>query len=170
MLKIFNDLEPFFKDNYRRINVREYARIISISPPSASKLLNQYKNEGLLKEEHHKKYIYYFANKESKIFVNLSKIYWLIQIENSGLIEYLKKELVTPIIILFGSFSKAEVTQNSDIDLTIFTNSTKNLYLDNFERKLQRRIQLFLFKGREEVKNKELLNNILNGLLLDSGW
>ena len=51
MLTIFNNLKPFFEDNYRRISVREYARIIKISPPSASKLLNNLEKEGLLTKE-----------------------------------------------------------------------------------------------------------------------
>ena len=170
MLKIFNDLKPFFKDNYRRINVREYARIVNISAPSASKLLSNFYKEGLLKKEYEKNYIYYFAKKESKLFVDLSRIFWFLQIENSGLIEYLQKELINQTIILYGSFSKAEVTQNSDIDLAIFTISKKNLYLENFERKLQRRIQVFIFKNRDDVKNNELLNNILNGYVILGGW
>lgn len=48
MLKIINDLTPFFEDCYREISVREYARIMSISPPTASKLLSYYCSEKLL--------------------------------------------------------------------------------------------------------------------------
>lgn len=170
MLKIFNDLEPFFKDNYRRINVREYARIQNISPPSASKLLGQFEEEKLLKKEPEKNYIYYFANKESKTLINLSRIYWQTKIEESGLVGHLQKELANPLIVLFGSFSKAEITQNSDVDLAVFTVSEKNLYLENFERKVSRKIQVFKFKNMKDVENKDLLNNILNGFVICGRW
>ena len=36
---------PFFQDCYRRINVREYSRLMKISPPTASKLLSSYSQE-----------------------------------------------------------------------------------------------------------------------------
>jgi len=168
MLKILNNLIPFFKDNYRRINVREYARITGISPPSASKLLNNYKKEGLLKKEKEKNYIYYTANKESKIFIELSRIYWHTKIKESGLLEHLEKELINPLIILFGSFSKAEITQNSDIDIAIFTKTKKQANLEKFEKKLNRKIQAFQFT--EKAKNKELQNNIQNGFILEGSW
>ena len=71
MLKIFNDLEPFFKDNYRRINVREYARLLNISPPSASKLLKLYTKEGLLVLEEDKNFLNFSVNKENNLFIHL---------------------------------------------------------------------------------------------------
>ncbi|PIN77639.1 hypothetical protein COV15_01785 [Candidatus Woesearchaeota archaeon CG10_big_fil_rev_8_21_14_0_10_34_12] len=170
MLKIFNDLKPFFEDNYRRINIREYARTTNISPPSASKLLDYFRNQGLLKMEKDKNYIYYVANKNSKIFIELSRTYWHQLIEKTGIFDYLEKELLNPLIILFGSFSKAEVTNSSDIDLAIFSISKKSVNLEKFEKKLNRKIQSFSYKSKEEVKNKGLLNNIFNGFVLRGSW
>ena len=161
---------PFFEDNYRRINVREYARIQKISPPTASKLLDGYYQERILKKEQDKNYIYYYANKESNIFIELSRIYWHIKLKKSGLIDSLKKELLNPVIILFGSLSKAEVHPNSDIDLAVFTVSKKKIDMAYFEKKLKREIQLFVFKTRDNVKNKNLLNNILNGYKIEGNW
>lgn len=165
MLKIFNELEPFFKDNYERINVREYSRRTKMSPPTASKLLSEYEREGFLKKEKDKMYIYYVANKENKQFILLSRIYWQISFEK--LTEYLKEELVSPVIILFGSFSKAEINKNSDVDIAVFSVSVKQLKLDKFEEKLKRKIQLFMFHSEHDVKNKELLKNIYNGHLME---
>ena len=121
MLKIFNNLEPFFQDDYRRINVREYARIEKISAPSASALLKNLEKEVLLFKEEEKNYIYYSANRENKIFIDLSRVYWFMKFKEIGLINHFEKELIDPLIILFGSFCKAEIKSNSDIDLAIFT-------------------------------------------------
>ncbi len=170
MLKIFNALRPFFENNYRRINVREYARIQKMSPPTASKLLQSYQKEGILKKEEEKQYFYYFANKESDLFIDLSRVYWKIVLEDSGLIKALSEKLLSPVIIIFGSLSKAEVKEDSDIDIAIFTATRKELNVNEFEKKLKRKIQLFLFKDRENVKNTELLNNILNGYKLRGNW
>lgn len=170
MINILKELKPFFEDNYRRINVREYARIMKISPPTASILLKRFLKEGLLKKEVDKQYMYYFANKENVIFIGLSRIYWLSYFKSSGLIDLFEKELVSPVVILFGSLSKAETKIDSDIDLAIFTSSKNELNLNEFENKLKRKIQLFKFKSREDVTNNELLNNILDGYLLVGRW
>ncbi len=170
MLKIINDLEPFFKDNYKRINIREYARIRGVSPPSASKLLSSFEKEKLLIREEEKNYIYYFADKESKLFIELSKIYWYLQFKRIGLFEHLEQTLTNPLVILFGSFSKAEIKPNSDIDLAIFAVFKTKLTFEKFEKKLGHKIQLFVYKTMGDVKNKELLNNILNGYILLGDW
>src|SRR3989338_2782500 len=127
MLKIFNDLEPFFRDNYRRISVREYSRMLKISPPSASTLLEQYHKEGILNKEEERNYIFYFASRDNIVFVHLSKIFWSIELRKSGIMDYLERGLVNPLIILFGSFSKAEVKKGSDIDVAIFTSVEKRI-------------------------------------------
>jgi len=168
MLKIINSLNPFFEDCYRRINVREYARIMKISPPTASKLLEKYNKEGLLKKEKDRIYINYFANKDSGVFIDLSRIYWSKKLKE--LVDYLDNELLDSVVILFGSVSKAEVNNNSDIDLAIFTPIKKEINLDIFETKLNKKIQIFKFSERSSVNSPELLNNILNGYILRGTW
>ncbi len=170
MLKIFNNLEPFFEDNYRRINVREYARLSKISPPSASKVLSQLHKEALLNREKERNYIYFSANQESPAFVILSRAYWLLRLKKIGLTDYMEKNLINPLIILFGSFSKAEVKRDSDIDIAVFTPSKTQINSETFERGLKHKIQIFIFRNKEEVKNKELLNNILNGFIIAGNW
>ena len=169
MLNIFNGLKPFFKDNYRRISVREYARLKRISPPTASKLLEDYKRKGVLKKEREKQYIYYSADRESRLFIELSRVYWRLKLERAGLIELLENEFLNPVAILFGSLSKAEAKKDSDIDIAVFAASKKRVNLGRIEKKLKRKIQVFVFKDRD-VKNRELLNNILNGFIICGSW
>lgn len=165
MLKIFNDLEPFLNDNYRRISIREYARIRKISPPSSSVLLNGLFKEGLLIKEEERNYIFFAANRENLLFIHLSRAYWYIQLKKSGLLDYLTKELVNPLVMLFGSFSKAEVTQNSDIDIAIKARK-KKLDVSKFEKKLGRAIQIIFY---DEAKIN-LHNSILNGFIVEGSW
>ena len=168
MLKIINNLKPFFEDCYRRINVREYARIMKISPPTASKLLARYKKEGLLKKEDDRIYINYFANKDNKTFIDLSRIYWSEKLKE--LVDHLDNKLLDSVLVLFGSLSKAEVNKNSDIDLAIFTLTKKEIDINSFEKKLGRRIQIFRFSERSSVSSQELLSNILHGYILRGNW
>lgn len=162
MLEIINNLAPFFEDCYRRISVREYSKIIKVSPPTASKILMEYYKEGLLKRQEDRNYLFFFANKENKVFIGLSKIYWMDRLKE--VVEYIENKTVNPTIILFGSLSKAEVTPESDIDIAIIS-SKKNISLEDYEKKLKRKIQVFWFDNLSKIP-KELKNNILNGYSL----
>ena len=163
MLKILNDLAPFFEDCYRRINVREYSRLMKISPPTASKILSGLNKNGLLLIERDRNYIFFYANKDNKIFVDLSRIYWRIKLND--LTDFLDKTLTNPTIILFGSLSKAETKEDSDIDIAIFSHK-KSLDLVNYEKKLKRKLQLFHFNSIKDIENEELTNSIINGYIL----
>lgn len=163
MLNIINNLSPFFEDCYRRINVREYSRLMKISPPTASKLLFEYSKRGILMISKDKNYIYYYANKDSRDFIDISRIYWRNKL--SEILDYLNRQLLSPTIILFGSLSKAEVKIDSDIDLCIIANK-KEVSLNKFEKKLKRRIQTFFFNSIKDINNPELRNNIINGYVL----
>jgi predicted nucleotidyltransferase len=170
MLKIINNLKPFIEDNYRLVNIREYARIQKVTPPTASRILSSFHKEGLLKKENNKQYIYYYADKESPLFIDLSRIYWKISLQRSDIINLIEEEFLNPVIILFGSLSKAEAKQDSDIDLAVFSITKKEVRLEKYEKKLKRKIQLMLFQKRDDVKNTELLNNILNGYIIAGSW
>ncbi len=164
MLNIINNLQPFFIDCYRRINVREYARLMKISPPTASKVLSEFNNKGLLLIEKDRNYIFYYANKNSKDFIDLSRIYWRLKLQD--FIDHINKNLLNPNVILFGSLAKAETKKDSDIDLCILS-SKKEFDASNFEKKLKRKINILYFSSIKEIANPELKENILNGYILN---
>jgi predicted nucleotidyltransferase len=169
MLKIINSLAPFFEDNYRRIHIREYARIQKISAPTSSKLLDFLNKENLLKKVIDKMYFYYFANKDSDLFKDYQRIYFKTLLKKCGLIDYINYETLNPVIILFGSTANSEAKTDSDIDIAVFTKSNKKLDIKKFEKKIKREINIMLFKDLKEVPEK-LMKNILNGYQLEGKW
>jgi len=164
MLNIINNLKPFIEDCYRRINVREYSRLMKISPPTASKLLSELSKEGILLAEKDRNYIFYHANKTDKIFIDLSRIYWKLKLNK--IVNFLNQNLTNPTIILFGSLSKAETKNDSDVDICILGHK-KEISLKGIEEDLKRKIQLFFFSSIGDIKNKELANSIINGHILE---
>lgn len=164
MLKIINDLSPFIEDCYNELGVREYSRIMKITPPTASKLLKEFESEGLLKKRMDKGYLLFRANRENPTLKDLAKIYWRQKLKE--VIEYLNSHLYEPVIILFGSLTKLETKKDSDIDVAIFTNINKKINLEKFEKSLKRKIQLFRFKSLADINSKELKMNILNSYIL----
>ena len=160
MLKIFNNLSPFFEYNYREISVREYSRIIKISAPTASTVLKKYAKEGLLISKQERNHILYRLNRQSYFSLDLQKAYYRIKLNK--LVEYLTIHFNYCTIILFGSLIKGETIINSDIDLFINT-TNKDIILSKFEKKFNRKIQLHF---KSELRNKNLENNIKLGIVL----
>jgi len=162
MLNIFNELQVFFNDCYRRVSVREYAKIARVSPPTASKILQNYEKEGILTKEIDRGYHFYSAHRDNIVFLHLSRLYWAQRL--GSIAKHLEHELIDPTIILFGSLAKAEATQSSDVDIALF--ASKDIDIHRFEKELGRPIQLFRYKSLKEIKNRELAANIINGYVL----
>jgi predicted nucleotidyltransferase len=68
---------------------------------------------------------------------------------------------------MFGSYSRGEDVESSDIDIYLETPSKEEIKLEQFEKELGRSIQIFRFKNIQQVKNKDLANNIINGITLN---
>ena len=89
------------------------------------------------------------------------------KIKDSGFLDALNKFYLKPTIILFGSSSLGMDTETSDFDLLVISEKTKKIpNLETFENKLNRKIQLFVVKNIRELRNKHLINNVLNGIVI----
>lgn len=166
-----NILKYFFEEPERQLHIRELSRITKKSPASISKYLNELKKEKILLSEKKFNHIFYKANTEFPLFKTRKLSYNLEQLHTSGLIEYLQDQYNHPqAIILFGSYAKAENNLKSDIDIVIITPLKKQVKTEQFEKKLGHSIQLFIHSHDEiklmATKNKELLNNFINGIIL----
>ncbi|HLC77425.1 MAG TPA: nucleotidyltransferase domain-containing protein [archaeon] len=164
-------LELFVEDSYRKFNVREVARLTKLNPSTASKYLALAHRAKMLKMEKARNFILFSADLEGHAFRDLKVYKNIKKIRNSGLLEFIENELNYPeAIILFGSYAKGENRKDSDIDLFILSESGEKLDIKSFETKLETEIQVFCHSRKEmermKVKNKELLNNILNGIKL----
>jgi predicted nucleotidyltransferase len=158
LLKLFLD-SPI--DSFR---LREIARLTKISPPSVMSYLKEFENEGLIKKQIKRKVPFYTAIRDDSNFILYKKISILFELNNSGLVDYLWDKLFPEAIILYGSFSKGESIENSDIDLFIL-GKDKNLELVDFEKKINKKIHLLFKDSIKDIPN-ELKNNILNGIIL----
>ena len=84
------------------------------------------------------------------------------------MIEYLVSEYSNPVIVIFGSYSKGEDTEESDIDIYIETPSKKEIKIDKFEKILRKEIQIFKQSNLVQIENKHLRNSIINGFCLNN--
>ena len=167
-------LHSFFENSEKEYHIRELAKIVGKSPTTMSKYLDNLKRQGVLESNRKFNHLFYKAADNFK-FKDLKFNYNIKKIRDSGLIEYLVENYNHPeVISLFGSFRKAENFSESDIDLLIISPLKKELNFDKFEKKLGHKIQIFSYTKQSieemKIKNKELLNNFVNGYILYGYW
>jgi len=170
-----NILEIFIKEPEKEFHVRQISKILNKSPTTISKYLKNFEKQGILKSKKKFNHLLFKANTENRSFRQNKLFFNLKLLQDSGLIDFLENELNHPeAIILFGSFAKAENLSSSDIDLLIISPLKKEIDLKKFEKKIGYKIQIFI-RSKEEInkmkeKNKELLNNWVNGILISGYW
>ena len=160
--------EYYFITPTAKLRVREIERKLKLPLPSVIRYCKDLKQEGILKTITTGNVVFYTADRTNEIYLLEKKLFNIKQIHCSGLLNYIKETLNNPAIILFGSYSKGEDTENSDIDLYIETNSKKIINLEKFEKILQRKIQVFKYNNIKKIPNIHLANNIINGITLNS--
>ena len=170
-----NLLKPIIEEPEREFHVRELAKLLGISPMTISRQIKVWKKNGIILQRKLSNHILIKANTDSRKFKECKIQYNFQLLRNSGLIEFLEDQLNNPAaIVLFGSFAKGEDTLHSDIDLFVSTPLKKQLDTQKFEEFLNHKIQLFLYSREETQKmqknNKELLNNIINGITISGFW
>ena len=163
-------LNLFLEDPLKGFKLREISRKIKLGLPSVSTYVKELVKERLIlrKEEHGIKLL--FANRESQLFKKYKIAHNILVLEQSGLLDELEEKYNYPAINLFGSLANGEDRKESDIDLVVISATKKDIDLKKFEKTLKKEIQVLNFTEKEFLelakKNKELLNNIINGIVL----
>ena len=167
MFKEINNLRIFFEEPEREFHLREIARILKKNPVTVKKHLEKFIEKGVLNLKKERKFYFYSSNTENPSYKEIKRQYNRDKLINSNLIDFLKKEFNLPTIILFGSYEKGEDNKNSDVDICIITESRKEVDIKKYEKIINRKIQLHIFKNEEfrklRIKNKNLFNSIING-------
>ncbi len=158
----------FFNEPTKEHYLKEISQKTGIAHTSIKNNLEILKKESIIKEKKYQKgkrsFPVFIANTENINYINNKKINNLIKIFDSGLVDYLRDELMPSAIVLFGSFLRGEDTEESDIDIYISSES-REINLKKFENKLKRKLQLHFKKNFSEFP-LELKNNIINGFTL----
>jgi len=156
-------LQLFFDSPTKQFQFREISRMIKIGLPSVINYVKKLQKEGFVRKEEKGVYGSYTANKTEQ-FKLYKKNDLLIRIYESGLLDHLSDELNPNVIVLFGSTSRGEDIEASDVDLFVLAKE-KELNLKKYERLLKRKIKILFEEDISDIP-KELLNNIINGAVL----
>lgn len=170
-----NILDYFMSNSWKEYHIRELARLTKRSPTTISKHLKMLEKEGLLISYRKLGHLLFKANTNNDSFRDLKKFYNIRRLRETGLIDFLVRTFNEPeAIVLFGSYCRGEDSKDSDIDLLIITPLKDEANLEKFEMSLGHKLHLFLHSNKEiadmKTKNKEFLNNLLNGVVLHGFW
>lgn len=157
-------LKEFFDFPRKSFQMREISRKVKLSQVSVINHLKALQRENLIIKEKKNIYSAFRANRENDEFKILKMQNLIWRIHKCGIISLLDEKIKPNCIVLFGSASRGEDTETSDIDLFIQAKETE-LKLDKYEKSLNRKINV-LFEPDIHDLSKELLNNIINGQVI----
>lgn len=158
-------LQEFFDSPRKNFHLRELSRRLKLAPVSIILHLKALEREGLVSKEKTDLYPTFRANRDDDEFKLLKKQNLVWRLHKGGLVSFLEEKLKPNCIVLFGSASRGEATETSDIDIFVQASGETELDLKKYEKALNRKINL-LFEPNLASLSKELLNNIINGTIL----
>ena len=160
-------MRVIFENPSRGFHLRELSRVAKLSMPAVISATNSLSLNRLISKKKEIHITRVKANLEFPRFVQKKRIFNLERIYDSGILEYLSAKYNFPkAIILFGSYSRGEDTEKSDVDIAVITDKSLNLDLSRFEKFLKRRVSL-----HENRKiSKEFKANLANGIVLEGSW
>ena len=167
MLEKYNKyriLQEFFDYPLKNFQMREISRNTNISQPSVLNHLKSLIKEGLIVKEKNSIYSTYKANRDYDKFKIYKKIDIILKLHDSKFIEYIDENCFPRVIILIGSASIGEDTEQSDIDLYV-DSKTKELNLEKYKKLLKRKINILYEEDFNKI-SPELKNNLINGVIL----
>ena len=162
-------LEFFFRNPSKEFHLRELSRLLKLSMPTIISATDALAKENLIVKIKSNFITKTRANRESIYFIRKKRICNLELICDSGIIDYLLKIYNQPkAIILFGSFSRADDIENSDVDLAVITKKKISLNFPEYEKFLSRSVSIH--EVDLEKISKEFKLNLTNGIILEGSW
>lgn len=162
-------LEIFFENPSKEFHLRKLSRLLKLSMPTIISTTNVLSKEKLITKIKGKVLTKVAANRENIDFVRYKRLYNLEKIYTSGIINYLSNVYNHPKnIILFGSFSRGDDVEGSDIDIAIITKKKLSLNLLKYEKILEKGINIHEIDL--DGVSKEFKANLANGIVLEGSW
>ena len=156
-------LQAFFDEPNKKFQLRELARITSISLPSVIQHTKKLLEQGLIQEITSGIYTGYKASMNNE-YRMLKRNDILIRLTENGLIKQLEEQFTPNTIVLYGSAADGRDDERGDIDIFIQSNP-KEINLEKYEKELKRKINILFEPNIEKIDNK-LKNTLANGIVL----
>ncbi len=149
----------------RGLSQRKISEFLDVSATAVSKALKELEREELIRIDRSKdmNLTSVGLNRDNPRAASLKRAENLKMIYESGLADALGEEFPGCAVILFGSYSYGEDTEESDIDVAVIGLKGRRGDFTGFEKILERKIHVHFYGDLEEI-NRNLKSNILNGI------
>ena len=156
-------LELFF-NTPKYWHFEELRKKANISKPQLAQWLKLFEKEHLIKRiKPDNKMPYYVGNNENHSFRNKKKLFAQQKLVESGLLDHLASLQKAKVIIIFGSMTRWDWYDDSDIDIFIY-GKDDHFEQGKYELKIKRDIQLHHAKSHQDLKSMDkLLPDIISG-------
>jgi len=158
-----NILKVFFDEPTSVHFIREISRKVGVAPTSIRMNIKQLLKEKLIKVQKSKPFDGYVADREDDQFLFYKRIYNLYSLYS--LKELIVESVQPKAIILFGSYSKGEDIETSDVDLIVISKVKKEINFGKFEKILSRKINA-MFIDKLEKLDDNIKDKAINGIVL----
>lgn len=158
-------LDVFFDKPTKEVHARELSRITGLSIFAVLQAIKTLSKNGFI-SVYKKGNMKIAKASQSLEFIRSKRIRNMEKLYDSGMVDYISKIYDKPeAIVLFGSYSRGDDIESSDIDIAIITNERKEPNLERFERILSRKISLHEINLKKI--SKEFHNNLVNGIVME---
>ena len=162
----------FFSYPNEKFGLNELSAELKISKTTAKSVVTKLVNEGFLNKEEIGKIWRISCNPNSEYNTSRKISYNLSMVMESNILREIHKIIKNPrAVILFGSYRKADDTENSDIDIAVEILDNENLRIielgefPKFGYRKNVKVNLHVFSRNKIDLN--LFSNIANGIVLE---
>ena len=162
-------LQVFFESPVTVFYLRELSRLIGKSLPTIITVTDTLARENLISKKKENVMTILKANRQNDYFIRCKRIHNMERLYESGVVDILIRKYNHPqTIVVFGSFSRGEDIQTSDIDLAVNTDKKLKVDLSSYEENLKKRINVHeaVFSRQREAFRISLMN----GIVLEGSW
>ncbi len=160
--------ELFFNQPTKQWHFEQLRKETWLSRAQTNAWLKKLRQENLITRiKPYGKMPYYVAQYQHPHYQNSKRLYALEKLHESGLLDYLSALEKAETVVLFGSFSRWDWHDASDVDLFIY-GKVNTLYVGKYGPKLKREIQVFSGKNEQDLERMgpTLLQNIIQGITI----
>lgn len=153
-------MKLFFRKPTYEFHLRELSKELKWGPGKVERIIKKI-DKSLIVETRKKNLRIFKADYNSENFREC-KLLWNIKTTKG----FIKKMPYFECVVIFGSASKGEDIERSDVDLCVI-GKEKHFSVRELEEKTNRKVNiLFIDNALKLRKNKELLNNLINGIIV----
>ncbi len=156
-------IEVFFKEPTMIHFIREISRRVKLAPTSVRKHIQTLLKEGMIIKKKGAPFDGFVAYRNSESFLFYKKGYNLASLLKLKL--FLQEHLGPREVRIFGSYTRGEDVEESDIDVLLLSKHRKEVEYRDIEKNLSRKLHVQIVSSYDEL-DEPLRSNVFKGWVL----